>query len=103
MKSFFKLFILSLLVFLASCSKNLEPAGLSDAEIIQLIQESDLMDVSMTDLPSRSQTVVIEDYFEYIDVALGKASGLGYEVALAGRGHRVGSRHEIYFNVEGRK
>ena len=29
----------------------------------------------MTDLPSRSQTVVIEDYFEYIDVALGKASG----------------------------
>ena len=103
MKSFFKLFILSLLVFLASCSKNLEPSGLSDAEIIQLIQESDLMDVSMTDLPSRSQTVVIEDYFEYIDVALGKASGLGYEVALAGRGHRVGSRHEIYFSVEGRK
>ena len=103
MKSFFKLFILSLLVFLASCSKNLEPAGLSDAEIIQLIQESDLMDVSMTDLPSRSQNVVIEDYFEYIDVASRKASGLGYEVALAGRGHRVGSRHEIYFNVEGRK
>ena len=64
MKSFFKLLILSLLVFLASCSKNLEPSGLSDAEIIQLIQESDLMDVSMTDLPSRSQNVVIEDYFE---------------------------------------
>ena len=103
MKSFYKLFILSLLVFLASCSKNLEPSGLSDAEIIQLIQESDLMDVSMTDLPSRSQNVVIEDYFEYIDVASRKASGLGYEVALAGRGHRVGSRHEIYFNVEGRK
>ena len=103
MKSFFKLLILSLLVFLASCSKNLEPSGLSDAEIIQLIQESDLMDVSMTDLPSRSQNVVIEDYFEYIDVASRKASGLGYEVALAGRGHRVGSRHEIYFNVEGRK
>ena len=103
MKSFFKLLILSLLVFLASCSKNLEPSGLSDAEIIQLIQESDLMDVSMTDLPSRSQNVVIEDYFEYIDVASRKASGLGYEVALAGRGHRVGSRHEIYFNVGGRK
>ena len=103
MKSFYKLFILSSLVFLASCSKDLEPTGLSDAEIIQLIQESDLMDVSMTDLPSSSQNVVIEDYFEYIDVASRKASGLGYEVALAGRGHRVGSRHEIYFNVEGRK
>ena len=61
MKSFFKLLILSLLVFLVSCSKNLEPSGLSDAEIIQLIQESDLMDVSMTDLPSRSQNVVIEE------------------------------------------
>ena len=45
MKSFFKLLILSLLVFLASCSKTLEPSGLSDAEIIQLIHESDLMDV----------------------------------------------------------
>ena len=32
-----------------------------------------------------------------------KLQALGYEVALAGRGHRVGSRHEIYFNVEGRK
>ena len=57
----------------------------------------------MTDLPSRSQNIVTLDYFEYDDVASRKASGLGYEVALAGRGHRVGSRHEIYFNVEGRK
>ena len=82
MKSFFKLLILSLLVFLASCSKNLEPSGISDAEIIQLIQESDLMDVSMTDLPSRSQNVVIEDYFEYIDVASRKASALDMKFLL---------------------
>ena len=98
-----KLFIFSLLVFFSSCSKDHGSYELSDAEIIQLIQESDLTDVSITDLPSRSQNIVTLDYFEYDDVASRKASGLGYEVALAGRGHRVGSRHEIYFNVEGRK
>ena len=103
MNSFKKLFIFSLLLFFSSCSKDFGPTGLSDAEIIQLIKESALTDVSITDLPSRSQDVVIQDYFEYDDVASRKASGLGYEVALAGRGHRIGSRHEIYFNVEGRK
>ena len=103
MNSFKKLFIFSLLLFFSSCSKDFGPIGLSDAEIIQLIKESALTDVSITDLPSRSQDVVIQDYFEYDDVASRKASGLGYEVALAGRGHRIGSRHEIYFNVEGRK
>ena len=103
MNSFNKLFIFSLLLFFSSCSKDFGPTGLSDAEIIQLIKESALTDVSITDLPSRSQDVVIQDYFEYDDVASRKASGLGYEVALAGRGHRIGSRHEIYFNVEGRK
>ena len=103
MNSFNKLFIFSLLLFFSSCSKDFGPNGLSDAEIIQLIKESALTDVSITDLPSRSQDVVIQDYFEYDDVASRKASGLGYEVALAGRGHRIGSRHEIYFNVEGRK
>lgn len=103
MNSFNKLFIFSLLLFFSSCSKDFESTGLSDAEIIQLIKESALTDVSITDLPSRSQDVVIQDYFEYDDVASRKASGLGYEVALAGRGHRIGSRHEIYFNVEGRK
>ena len=103
MNSFNKLFIFSLLLFFSSCSKDFGPTGLSDAEIIQLIKESALTDVPITDLPSRSQDVVIQDYFEYDDVASRKASGLGYEVALAGRGHRIGSRHEIYFNVEGRK
>ena len=103
MNSFNKLFIFSLLLFFSSCSKDFGPTGLSDAEIIQLIKESALTDVSITDLPSRSRDVVIQDYFEYDDVASRKASGLGYEVALAGRGHRIGSRHEIYFNVEGRK
>ena len=69
MNSINKLFIFSLLLFFSSCSNDFGPTGLSDAEIIQLIKESALTDVSITDLPSRSQDVVIQDYFEYDDVA----------------------------------
>ena len=103
MKYFFQALAFGLLLFFAGCSKDFEPSGLSDAEIIQMIQSSNLEDISKSDLPTTSQEVVNQDYFDYMDVATRQASGLGYEVALAGRGHRVGSRHEIYFNLEGRK
>ena len=56
-----------------------------------MIQSSNLEDISKSDLPTTSQEVVNQDYFDYMDVATRQASGLGYEVALAGRGHRVGS------------
>ena len=103
MKYFFQVLVFGLLLFFVGCSKEFEPSGLSDAEIIQMIQSSNLEDISKSDLPTTSQEVVNQDYFDYMDVATRQASGLGYEVALAGRGHRVGSRHEIYFNLEGRK
>ena len=103
MRLFFQFSALGLLIFIASCSKDLGPTGLSDAEIIQMIQNSDLEDISKSDLPSESQDVVDNDYFDYMNVATRQASGLGYEVALAGRGYRVGSRHEVYFNLRGRK
>ncbi len=103
MRIFFQLSVLGLLIMLVSCSKNLGPTELSDAEIIQMIQTSDLEDILKSDLPSESQDIVNRDYYDYMDVATRKASGLGFEVALAGRGHRVGSRHEVYFNLNGRK
>ena len=96
-------FIISFLVFLAGCSKDLEPVGLSDAEIIQMIQSSEMVEISMSDLPIQSQTLVEQDYYDYMDVATKRASGLGYEVELAGMGHRLGLRNEVYFNLEGRK
>ena len=80
MNSFNK-FIFSLLLFF-QLFKGFGPTGLSDAEIIQLIKESALTDVSITDLHLVPK-MVIQDYFEYDDVASRKASGLGYEVALA--------------------
>ena len=103
MKLSFQILMISVLVFLAGCAKDLEPTGLSDADIIQMIQSAEKIEVSISDLPSQSQTVVEEDYYEYMDVSTNKASGLGYEVTLAGMGYRVGSRNEVYFNLEGRK
>ena len=54
-------------------------------------------------MPSQSQSTIENDYYDYLDMATWKASRLGYQVELAGRGHRSGKRNEAYFNLEGRK
>ena len=95
---------LVLLLFLAGCSNLLkEPSGLSDAEIIEMIQNANKVEISMENLPSQSRDIVEQEYYDYMDMSTWKASGLGYQVDLAGLGHRSGNRNEIYFNSEGRK
>jgi hypothetical protein len=47
--------------------------------------------------------VMEQDYYDYMGFAAKKATGLGYEVDLAGVGHRFGDRNEVYFNLEGRR
>ena len=42
-------------------------------------------------------------HYDYMDMAAWKASGIGYQIDLAGLGHRSGNRNEVYFNSEGRK
>ena len=76
---------------------------MSDAELIQLIIDANKVDVPMDEMPSQSQTVIEEDYNDYMGMAAKKATGLGYEVDLAGVGRRYGDRNEVYFNLEGRK
>ncbi len=56
----------------------------------------------MDGLPSNSKTIVEEDYNEYDGIDAKKAYGLGYEVSMAGKGHKMGHRCEVYFNLEGR-
>ena len=69
MKYFFQALACGLLLFFGGCSKEFEPSGLSDAEIIQMIQSSNLEEISKSDLPTTSQEVVNQDYFDYMDVA----------------------------------
>jgi len=92
------------LLLLAGCSNLLkEPSGLSDAEVIEMIQNANKMEVSIENIPLRSRDVVEQEYYDYMDMAVWEASGLGYQVDLAGLGHRSGNRNEVYFNSEGRK
>ena len=55
MKYFFQALAFGLLFFFTGCSKEIDPSGLSDAEIIQMIQSSNLEEISKSDLPTRSQ------------------------------------------------
>ena len=77
-------------------------AGMSDAELIDAIRSASKVDIPMNDIPSQSQSIIENDN-EYDALGAKKASGLGYEVDLAGRGHKSGDRNEVYFNLEGRK
>jgi len=104
MKKILNIIIMSLLFLTISCNSGItEPPGLSDAEIIAMIIGSNKLEVSMDDIPESSRSIVEHEYVSYMNMAAKKASGLGYEVELAGLGYRSGQRKELYFNLEGRK
>ena len=97
-------FLLPFLILAYSCSFSPnEPDTISDAELVQLIIGANKVEISMSELPNQSISTVEIDYYDYDGIGAKRASGLGYEVELAGRGHRSGSRNEIYFNEQGRR
>ena len=104
MKYTIQILLTAFLFMMAGCQDSgTEPAGLSDIELIQAIIDADKISVGMDGLPSNSKTIVEEDYNEYDDIDTKKAYGLGYEVSMDGKGHKMGHRCEVYFNLEGRK
>ena len=104
MKKIFNVSILSFMFFAIGCQSGItEPSSLSDAEIVEMIIESNKVEIFMDEMPQNSQTTIEEEYVTFMGLASRKASGLGYEVELAGLGHHSGRRNELYFNLEGRK
>ena len=103
MKIKIRILMLPIILVMSGCQFGPDdPETISDAELVQLIIEANKIDVDLDELPSQSRSVV-ENEIEYDGIGVSKASGLGYEVELAGRGHRSGHRNEFYFNLEGRK
>jgi len=98
-----QILLTAFLIMMAGCQDSgTEPVGVSDAELIQAIIDANKISVGMDGLPSNSKTIVEEDYNEYDGIDAKKAYGLGYEVSMAGKGHKMGHRCEVYFNLEGR-
>jgi len=94
----------ALLLIAISCQNgSTDPKEISDSELIQAIIDADKISIGINDLPSNSRTVIEYDYTEYDSESAKKAYGLGYEVNMSGKGHKVGSRCEVYFNLEGRR
>jgi len=104
MNKFLNSIIFSFIVFFISCEKSIiDPDGLSDAEIIEMIIESKKIEITIEEMPDNSQNLLNQEYTDYMKMSSKKASDLGYEVDLAGLGHRSGQRNEVYFNLQGRK
>ena len=104
MKYNIQILLTAFLIMTAGCQNtSTESVGLSDAELIQAIIDADKISVGMDGLPSNSKTIVEEDFNEYDGIDTKKAYGLGYEVSMDFKGHKMGHRCEVYFNLEGRK
>tara|TARA_B100001250_G_scaffold39182_1_gene31193 strand:+ start:776 stop:1645 length:870 start_codon:yes stop_codon:yes gene_type:complete len=96
--------LLSFSVLMIGCNTSSEePKDLSDAELIEMIQNAEKIVVPASELPTQSQNTLDQEYYEYDGLVNWKASGLGYMTELVGRGHRSGMYREAYFNMEGRK
>ena len=103
MKTISHVLIPAFLFLMIGCENSpTDSAGMSDADLIDAIRSANKVDIPMNDMPSQSQSIIENDN-EYDALGAKKASDLGYEVDLAGRGHRSGDRNEFYFNLEGRK
>ena len=104
MKHMIPMVFSTLLLIAISCQNGAtDSKEVSDSELIQAIIDADKISIGINDLPSNSKTVIEYDYTEYDSESAKKAYGLGYEVNMAGKGHKVGSRCEVYFNLEGRR
>ncbi len=104
MKSSIQVIFSAVLLMVISCQNgSTDSKGVSDSELIQAIIDADKISIGVDDLPSNSKTVIEYDYNEYESESAKKAYGLGYEVNMSGKGHKVGNRCEVYFNLEGRK
>ena len=97
------IFVLPLLLMVAGCDLGVKQEyETSDAELIQMIIDSDKVDIDISELPEQSQTYLSNDG-EYDELGSRYASQLGYEVERIGKGSKSGRRGDVYFNVEGRK
>ena len=97
------IFVLPLLLMIAGCDLGVKQEyETSDAELIQMIIDSDKVDINISELPEQSQTYLSNDG-EYDELGSRYASQLGYEVERIGKGSKSGRRGDVYFNVEGRK
>ena len=97
------IFVLPLLLMIAGCDLGVKQEyETSDAELIQMIIDSDKVDIDVSELPEQSQTYLSNDG-EYDELGSRYASQLGYEVERIGKGSKSGRRGDVYFNVEGRK
>jgi hypothetical protein len=97
------IFVLPLLLMIAGCDLGVKQEyETSDAELIQMIIDSDKVDIDISELPEQSQTYLSNDG-EYDELGSRYASQLGYEVERIGKGSKSGRRGDVYFNVEGRK
>ena len=98
------IFMLSLFLIFSGCENTItKPEENDDDQLIQGIIEAQKINVSISDLPSYSVSIIERDYSNYIEISANMALDLGYQVSMDGKDYRTGHHNEIYFDLKGRK
>jgi hypothetical protein len=105
MKNKINLIIAFAMISIIGCDFNSTSSSeqISDYEIIEMIRNAEKIEISIDELPSQSRANLQNEHIDYESLKNWKASGIGYLAELSGRGQRVGSLREVYFNMDGRK
>lgn len=100
---------LSILFFVllafSSCTNEdiLTDADMTDAQLIQAIQQASKQVVDAADLPSAAASALSSEFPESYNQRTELAADLGYEVRMEiERGNRIGDSFDVYFNLDGR-
>ncbi len=95
-------FLLIGLLFFSSCDRTEEP--MTDEELIQAIQDAEKENVDAASLPNDAQNLLSSDFSESYNEANLKAADLGYEIRMRrGEGSQIGTRTDLYFDLDGRR
>ena len=99
-------FIFFVLLAFSSCTNEgiLTDADMTDAQLIQAIQQASKQVVDAADLPSAAASALSSEFPESYNQKTELAADLGYEVRMVIEGGiRIGDPSDVYFNLNGRE
>ncbi len=99
--------IFGAVIFISSCQEKMsymEADMMNDAQLIEAIaNDSDKIEIDNDDLPTLSQLVVENQYFDHISIQVELSPNYGFQLSLGDMAVDAGDVTEVFFAKDGRK
>ena len=103
MKINLSLILLSLLICIGCENLLTKNSETSDDYLITAIIKSEQEYIAIDEMPALARSTIDQDYSDFVELESRIAPGLGYQVSMDGKDHKLGDHDEVYFNLNGRK